>query len=445
MLEERGPTLVEPHLSIGARPNIRVLRDRSVVGYSQRDGWGHLYLFDGATGAVRSHITQGPWVVRDLLALDEKARTVLFTATAREPGSDPYYRKLYRAGLDGSGLRLLTPEEADHQVTLSPSGRYVVDRYSRVDLAPRTVLRDARDGHVLRTLEDADVSRLLATGWRWPERFHVKAADGTTDIYGVMYRPSTFDSTRRYPVLDEVYPGPQAIQSPTGFTPGGDARALAELGFVVVNIDGRGTPYRSKAFHDYQYGKLELGGGLEDHVAGLRQLAERRPYLDLGRVGVYGHSGGGFMSARAMMLYPEFYKVAVSSAGNHDQRGYISLWGETYMGLPVEHRYDAQSNASLVKNLKGKLLLAFGDLDDNVQPALTVQLIDALEKANRDYDLLLVPNANHAFSLTSTYFMRRRWDYFVTHLLGQTPPPNYEIAPVDARGFARVMRSLAPD
>ena len=445
VLEERGPTLVEPHLSIGARPNIRVLGDRSVVSYSERDGWGHLYLFDGASGAVRSRITQGPWVVRDLLALDERARTVLFTATAREPGSDPYYRKLYRTGLAGSGLRLLTPEEADHQVTLSPSGRYVVDRYSRVDLAPRTVLRDARDGHVLRTLEEADVSRLLATGWRWPERFHVKAADGVTDIYGVIYSPSTFDSTRRYPVLDEVYPGPQAIKSPTGFTPGGDAAALAELGFVVVNIDGRGTPYRSKGFHDYQYGKLELGGGLEDHVAGLRQLAERRPYLDLGRVGVYGHSGGGFMSARAMMLYPDFYKVAVSSAGNHDQRGYISLWGETYMGLPVEHRYDAQSNASLARNLKGKLLLAFGDLDDNVQPALTVQLIDALEKANRDYDLLLVPNANHAFALRSTYFMRRRWDYFVTHLLGQTPPPNYEIAPVDARGFARMMRSLAPE
>jgi len=444
VLEERGPTLVEPHLSIGARPNIRVLGDGSVVGYSQRDGWGHLYLFD-ASGEVRSRITQGPWVVRDLVALDEKARTVLFTATAREPGSDPYYRKLYRAGLNGSGLRLLTPEEADHHVTLSPSGRYIVDRYSRVDLAPKTVLRDARDGRVLRTLEEADVSRLLATGWRWPERFHVKAADGVTDIYGVIYRPSTFDSTRRYPVLDEVYPGPQAIQSPTGFTPGGDARALAELGFIVVNIDGRGTPYRSKAFHDYQYGKLELGGGLEDHVAGLRQLAERRPYLDLDRVGVYGHSGGGFMSARAMMLYPDFYKVAVSSAGNHDQRGYISLWGETYMGLPVAHRYDAQSNASLAKNLKGKLLLAFGDLDDNVQPALTVQLIDALEKANRDYDLLIVPNANHGFALTSTYFMRRRWDYFVTHLLGQAPPPNYEIKPVDARGFARVMRSLAPE
>jgi dipeptidyl-peptidase-4 len=445
VLEERGPTLVEPHLSLGARPNIRVLRDGSIVGYSERDGWGHLYLFDGATGAVRSRITRGPWVVRDFLALDERTRTVLFTATAREAGSDPYYRKLYRAKLDGSGLRLLTPEEADHQVTLSPSGRYVVDRYSRVDLAPRTVLRDARDGHVLRTLEEADVSRLLATGWRWPERFHVKAADGATDIYGVIYLPSTFDSTRRYPVLDEVYPGPQAIKSPTGFTPGGDARALAELGFVVVNIDGRGTPYRSKAFHDYQYGKLELGGGLEDHVAGLRELAERRPYLDLGRAGIYGHSGGGFMSARAMMLYPDFYKVGVSSAGNHDQRGYISLWGETYMGLPVEHRYDAQSNASLAKNLKGKLLLAFGDLDDNVQPALTMQLIDALEKANRDYDLLVVPNANHAFSLTSTYFMRRRWDYFVTHLLGQTPPPNYEIPPVDARGFARVMRSLAPE
>jgi dipeptidyl-peptidase-4 len=437
LLEERGPTLVEATLNLASRPNIYPLRDGSIVGFSQRDGWAHLYLLGGAGGAVKNRVTEGSWVVRQLVRVDEGARTALFTASGRERGSDPYHRKLYRVKLDGSGLELLTPEEADHQISLSPSGRFLVDRYSRVDAAPKTVLR-ASDGRVLRTLEEADVSRLLATGWKTPERFSVKAADGETDIYGVIYRPSNFDPSRKYPVLDEVYPGPQITKAPWSFTWGGDAQALAELGFVVVNIDGRGTPFRSKAFHDYQYGKLELSGGLEDHVAGLQQLAQRMPFLDLTRVGVYGHSGGGFMSARAMLLYPDFYKVAVSSAGNHDQRGYIALWGETYMGLPVKGRYDAQANSRLASRLNGKLLLAFGDLDDNVQPALSIQFIDALEKANKDYDLLLVPNANHSFSQTNTYFMRRRWDYFVTHLLGQAPPPNFQVKAPDAAALARL-------
>jgi dipeptidyl aminopeptidase/acylaminoacyl peptidase len=364
---------------------------------------------------------------------------VYFTATGREPGSDPYYRKLYRVGLDGSGLTLLTPEEADHTITLSPSRRYFVDHYSRVDLAPKTVLR-AIDGRVVRPLEEADVSRLLATGWKWPERFTVKAADGVTDIYGVIYRPSTFNAGRRYPVIDEVYPGPQINIVPAKFTTGGNARAIAELGFIVVNIDGRGTPYRSKAFHDYQYGKLELAGGLEDHVAGLRELAARAPYIDLSRVGVYGHSGGGYMSARAMMRYPDFFKVAVSSSGNHDQRGYVADWGEMYMGLPVDHHYDAQANATLAAQLKGKLLLAYGDLDDNVPPALTIQLIAALEAANRDYDLLVVPNGNHGSTALSPYFLRRRWDYFVRYLLGATPPADYEITKPDDATLARLAR-----
>ena len=294
-----------------------------------------------------------------------------------------------------------------------------------MDLAPVTVLRST-DGKTVIPLEQADVSRLLATGWRWPERFTVKAADESTDLYGIILRPSAFDSTRHYPVIEEIYPGPQINKVPKGFTPGGDHQALVELGFVGVEVDGRGTPFRSKAFHNYSYGHLETGGGLEDHIAAYRQLGPRYPFLDLDRVGIYGHSGGGFASTRAILAYPDFYKVAVSSAGNHDQRSYLAVWGETYQGMPNGDNYRAQANRSLAKNLKGKLLLAFGDLDDNVHPAMTIQLIDALTRANKDYDLLIIPNGNHGFA-ANMYFRRRRWDYFVRHLLGQEPPAGYEI------------------
>jgi len=424
--EEAGPTMVEPSLAIGQRPNIRVTSDqREVIWFSQRSGFAHLYLLDQASGAVKSPITSGDWVVREIIRVDERARRIWFTAGGREPGRDPYYRHLYAINYDGSGLTLLTPEDADHDVTLGAGGQWVVDRYSRADLAPVTVARSL-DGKRVVPLESADVSRLLATGWRWPERFVVKAADGVTDLYGVLFTPAGFDPAQRYPVIEEVYPGPQVIKVAKGFEAGGDHRALVELGFVGIQVDGRGTPLRSKAFHDYSYGRLENGGGLEDHVAAFRQLAPSRPWADFGRLGVYGHSGGGFASARAMMLYPDVYKVAVSSAGNHDQRGYISIWGETYHGMPAGDNYAAQANPSLAANLKGKLMLAYGDMDDNVAPALTIQLIEALTKAEKDYDLLVVPNGNHAM-MASPYFRRRRWDYFVEHLLGQTPPTGYRI------------------
>jgi dipeptidyl aminopeptidase/acylaminoacyl peptidase len=426
LAEERGNTLVEPTLMLGTRPNIRVSQDGSeIVWFSQRDGWAHLYLLDGATGRVKNQITKGNWVVRELVRVDEPSRTLWFTASGREAGRDPYYRHLYSIRLDGTGLTLLTPEDAEHEISLSPSGAWAVERYSRADLAPVTVARSL-DGKVVVPLEAADLSRLQATGWRFPERFVARAADGVTEIYGLIHRPSSFDSTRKYPVLEEIYPGPQVNKVPKGFVAGGDLRALVELGFVGVEVDGRGTPFRSKAFHDYSYGKLENGGGLEDHVAAFRQLATTRPYLDLDRVGIFGHSGGGFASARAMLLFPEFYKVAVSSAGNHDQRGYIALWGETYHGMPAGDHYAAQANPSIAKNLAGKLLLVFGEMDDNVSPALTLQLIDALTKANKDYDLLIVPNGSHGMS-ASPYFKRRRWDYFVEHLLGAKPPKGYQI------------------
>jgi dipeptidyl aminopeptidase/acylaminoacyl peptidase len=321
-------------------------------------------------------------------------------------------------------MTLLTPEDGDHEVAVSPGGRFLVDSWSRVDLAPIAVIRGI-DGRVIQRLEEADISALVASGWRPPERFQVKAADGTTDIYGTLYLPSRVDSAGRYPVLDDVYPGPQANRAPFAFAAGSDAQALAELGFVVVTIDGRGTPHRSKAFHDAADRNLQSGGGLDDHVAGMRQLAARRPWMDLERVGVYGFSGGGFASARAILMYPDFYDVAVSAAGNHDQRGYVAFWGETYQGLPQGDSYAAQANPSLAANLKGKLLLAYGDMDDNVHSALTIQLVDALIKANRDFDLLVMPNRNHGFG-SDPYFIRRRWDYFVEHLRRQEPP-RYEI------------------
>lgn len=441
LIEERGSSLVELNLLIGSPPNVRILGGGSeILWFSERDGWAHLYLYDMATGILKNRVTHGPWVVRDILRVDEKRRLVYFLGSGRESGRDPYLRHLYRIKLDGTGLELLTPEDADHAVAdlgesgwaprFSPTGRYFVDTYSRVDLAPVSIVRDM-SGRLVRELERADVESLLATGWRWPERFSVKARDGKTDLYGVLYKPSRFDPAKRYPVIDGVYPGPQATRTakafgPMEFIPIGMDSALAELGFLVVTIDGPGTPFRSKAFHDSSYGKLEDAGGLADHVAGIRQLAASRPFMDVDRVGIWGHSGGGFAAAHGIMDHTDFYKVAVSSAGNHDVRGYVVGWGEQYQGLPVGETYKAQFSADSAANFRGKLLLVSGDMDDNVPPALTLRVADALIKANKDFDLLILPNRNHGYYL-EPYFVRRMWDYFVRNLLGAEPPQGYEI------------------
>jgi dipeptidyl-peptidase-4 len=411
-----------------------------LVWMSERDGWKHLYRIDGTTGQVRNQITRGEWAVRDIVHVD--AKRIYFTAGGREAGEDPYQRILYSVGLDGSGLKRLTPEDADHDIAFSPDGRYFVDSFSRLDLAPVTVLRTA-DGRMIRELQRADITRLVATGWKPPERFSVKAADGTTDIYGAIFRPTNFDPAKRYPVLDAIYPGPQTIRTRKTFTApnwNGNEFGIAELGFIVVTIDGRGTPFRSKAFHDVSFGKLGTAGTLEDHVAGLKQLAARHPELDLDRVGIYGHSGGGYASARAMLDYPDFYKVAVSSAGNHDQRNYTAAWGERYQGYPVGDNYLEQATPLLASRLKGKLLLVHGDMDDNVSPSHTLQLADALIAANKDFDLLIMPNRNHGMidlakgasapSITDPYFIRRRWDYFVQNLMGVTPPTEFNLVQI---------------
>ena len=424
--EERGAMLVEPAASLGGPPLSRVTPSgKEVIWYSQRDGWSHLYLMDAETGQIKHQITRGDWVVRAIIKVDEKARKLWFTASGREPGRDPYLLHLYSIGFDGTGLTLLTPEPMQHEVGLSAGGGWVVDRMSRPDVAPVTVARSL-DGKIVLPLEQADVSRLLATGWKWPEPFVAKAADGVTDIYGILYKPSNFDSTKKYPIIEEIYPGPQRTNVPKGFVAGSDDQSHAELGVIGIRIDGRGTPFRSKAFHTFAYGHLENAGALEDHLVAYRQIAATRPWLDLDRVGIYGSSGGGFGSVRALLAYPDFYKVAVSASGDHDIRGYLGGWGETYQGYPPGENYLAPANWTLAKNLKGKLMLAYGELDDNVPPAQTLQLIDALTKANKGYDLLIATNGSH-YMAANMYYRRRRWDYFVQHLMEMTPPDNYLI------------------
>ncbi|WP_407353755.1 DPP IV N-terminal domain-containing protein [Luteimonas sp. R10] len=404
---------------------------------SERDGWKHLYLVDTRSGDVVERITSGAWNVRELLHVDEDARTVHFTAGGREAGIDPYYRQLYRVRLDGSGLVRLTRGDVDHAIAFSPSGRHFIETASRIDAPPVSRLRSA-DGTLVHELQRADVSRLVEAGWTPPEPFRAKAADGTTDLYGAIFRPSDYSPDRRYPVLDAIYPGPQTIRTVKSFDVERMAseRALAELGFIVVTIDGRGTPLRSKEFLDASHGNLGNGGHLEDHIAVLRQLAGRDPAMDLDRVGIYGHSGGGYAAARALLTHPDVYKVAVASAGNHDLRSYWAEWGERFQGYPVDASYAQQANTALASRLRGKLLLVHGTLDDNVHPDATLQLVDALVDANKDFDLLLLPNRNHGLrDLTGgaagghqdPYFLRRRWDYFVRNLLGEAPPAGFDL------------------
>ena len=433
ILEEKSPTFVELNLNSGGLANWRVVNNNSeVIWFSERDGWGHLYLFDARNGQLKNRITAGPWVVSDIVHVDDTTRTIYFTARGREAGRDPYFRFLYSVKFDGSALTLLTPEDADHTIYMPPSGAYMVDVFSRPDQLPITVLR-SRAGATLMNIERADASRLAGRGLPMPERFVVKARDGITDLYGLLYRPSKMDSTRSYPIIDYIYPGPQV--GPIGnrtFTvaPRGDAQALAELGFFVFQIDAFGTPLRSKAFHDAYYRNMG-DNGLPDHITALKQLAGRYPQIDLERVGIFGHSGGGFSSTDAILRHPDFFKVAVSSAGNHDNRSYDYSWGEKYHGLVEKNRtggdnFDSQANHLLAANLKGKLFLMYGTLDDNVHPNATLLLVNELIKHNKTFDMLVLPNRNHGFA-GEPYVLRRTWDFFVKHLLGVEPPADFPL------------------
>ncbi|MGH7483071.1 MAG: DPP IV N-terminal domain-containing protein [Longimicrobiales bacterium] len=414
-------------------PNWRVLPESDeLIWYSQRDDWGHLYLYDLSTGGLKRQITEGDWNVLELLRVDRDARTVTFIGNEREPG-DPYFEHLYRVSLDGGPPTLLTPDSANHRIALSPSGEFFVDSYSTPTTPPVTVLRDARDGRVVMELERADITRLLASGWQPPIPFSVKARDGVTDLYGLMYRPTDFDPSLRYPIINHIYPGPQggSVGSRSFVPSRGDAQAIAELGFIVVELDALGSgPKRSKSFQEAYYGDMG-DNGLPDQVGGMRQLAERHPWIDLERAGIYGHSGGGYASTGAILRYPDFFDVAVSQAGNHDNRNYEDDWGEQWQGLLEVYpdgstNYDDQANAHLAGNLEGKLLLAHGTTDSNVPPSNTLLVVDALIDADKDFDLILFPNRGHGFG-NEPYMIRRRWDYFVRHLMGAEPPKDYKI------------------
>jgi dipeptidyl aminopeptidase/acylaminoacyl peptidase len=405
-----------------------------VIWLSQRDNWGHLYLYDARTGGLESKITHGSWNVISLLKVDRKRRVLYLLGAGREPGN-PYFGYLYKVGLDGRHFELLTPERADHSVSMAPSGRYFLDSYSTPDSPPVTVLRD-RNGRLLRTLERTDISRLRAAGWQPPIPITVKARDGATDLYGLLYRPTDFDPARKYPVIDRIYPGPQ-IGSVGRFdfeAARGDSQAMAELGFIVVAIDGMGTSLRSKRFQDAYGGRLG-DDTLPDQVAGIRELARRFPWIDLTRVGIYGHSGGAYAAVGAMLRYPDFFKVGVAESGNYDQRGYEGDWGEQYIGLLGRGRggtssYASQDDQRLAGNLQGHLLLMDGTTDDNVPPYLTMLLVPAFITANWNFDLVMLPNQRHMYrGAARLYAARRRWDYYVRYLLGAQPPHEYALHP----------------
>jgi len=413
-----------------------------VIWYSERDNWGHLYLYDFANGMLKHQITSGDGPVMQIVRLDEKSRTVWFTAQGREKGEDPYFRHVYRIGLDGKNYVSLTPDAGDHTVQLSPSGRHLLDTYSQPDVPPVVALRDG-SGRLLVKLEQADISKLLAAGWKPPMPIAMTANDGKTDIYGLLFRPTNFDPAKKYPIVNNVYPGPQtgSTGSRSFSAARGDRQALAELGFIVVTIDGTGTPGRSKAFQDAYYGAMGRDNTIPDQIAGMKQLAQQYPWIDLDRAGIWGHSGGGFATTTAMFRFPDFFKAGIAESGNHDQRVNEDDWGERYQGLLVRNpdgtdNYDAEANQNFAKNLKGRLLLAHGTMDTNVPPYQTMMIVDALIKANKDFELLMLPNANHGYGSASAYMMRRRWDFFVRWLMGVEPPKEYQMQSGGGRGGA---------
>lgn len=422
IIHEDAKTMIEYQM-VGCE---LVNNGEKIIWMSERDGWNHLYLYDGKTGNLLNQITKGEFVVQKTNYIDEKNEVVYFTAVGKEKNRDPYYKHLYKVNLDGTEMTLLTPEDAEHEIQFSPDYSYFIDNFSRVDLKPKAVLRRLSDGKLIQELQEANIDKLLATGWKYPERFTVKARDGKTDIYGVLQYPSTFDPSKKYPIIDNSYSGPQAVNVPKSFRRGiwNHWTPLAEIGFIVMRIDGMGTAMRSKAFHDFSY--MNLGDiGAEDHITGIKQLAERYSYIDTNKVGIFGHSAGGYDAAHALLTHPEFYKVGVASAGNHDHRMAKAWWPEQYMGAPGNH-YSEQSNLTLAKNLEGKLLLIHGDMDNNVNPASTYRLAGELIKNNKDFDLIITPGDNHDLTWRNKYIIRRRMDYFVKHLWNIEPPKEFE-------------------
>lgn len=424
LVEERLNTYVETR-----RPAL-VNDGAEIIEWSERDGWAHFYLYDG-TGKLKNQITSGDFHCEDIIGVDEKARVLYFTANGREPAEDPYYLHVYRINLDGTGMQLLNKGAFDHAASMNDGKRFFVDNFSMVSSIPKSALYD-NIGRKLLDLETADFSSLMSTSYKFPQAFKVKADDGVTDLYGVMYKPFNFDSTKKYPIIEYVYPGPQTEAVNKAFGRGMDRLdRLAQLGFIVITVGNRGgNPSRSKWYHNYGYGNLR-DYGLADKKAAIEQLADRYPFIDASRVGIYGHSGGGFMSTAAMLVYPDFFKVAVSSSGNHDNAIYNRWWSEKHNGVQesigpkgdTSFAYSIDKNPELAKNLKGHLLLTTGDIDNNVHPANTIRMMNALIKADKRFDFLMLPGQRHGYADMQEYFFWKMADYFSQYLLGDWDHP----------------------
>ena len=412
--------------------NWRYLSKRNeILWFSQRENWGNLYLYDAATGKLKHAVTEGAWNVDEVLHVNQETGDMILAGTGREPSEDPYYRRIYSANLDGKQLKLLTTEDADHVAAVSGDGKFIVDIYSTPQRPQVMVLRD-QSGQAIEEMAHGDIRRLKAAGWIAPETFHVKGHDGKTDVYGLLFRPANLDPSRKYPIIDYIYPGPQGGSFGTHSFQASraDCNSLAELGFTVVEIEGMGNPKRSKAFHDEYLNDIGMNA-IPDQISGIKELAQRYAWIDLDRVGMWGHSGGGNATVATMLHFPDFIKVGIAESGNHENRNYEDDWDEKWVGLLKTNadgttNYDSQANASFAGNLKGKLLLAHGMLDDNVPVSITMLLIDALVKANKDFDLVVFPEAHHGYGpAAGAYMMRRRWDYFITELMKATPPHEF--------------------
>ena len=392
---------------------------REIVWMSERDGWNHLYLYDGTTGTVKNQITKGDWVVRAVTHVDTTKRQIWFTASGMVRNQDPYFIHHYRINFDGTGLTPFTEADGTHTVTFSPDSQYYVDSWSRVDLAPIAQLRRTSDQKVVMELERGDLTELVKAGWRAPEVFTAMGRDGKTPIWGVIIRPTNFDPRRKYPVIENIYAGPQDSFVPKTFSVTGQMQAQAEIGFIVVQVDGMGTSNRSKAFHDVAWKNLG-DAGFPDRILWHKAIAAKYPWYDISRVGIYGTSAGGQSSLGGLLFHPEFYKVAVSAAGCHDNRMDKIWWNEQWMGWPIAEHYAKASNVDNAHRLQGKVLLVVGEMDTNVDPASTLQVVNALIKSNKMFDLLFIPGAGH--SSGGTYGEKKRYDFFVHHLLGVEPP-----------------------
>jgi len=417
VINETSPTFIDYS---GKKYRYDIEETGEIIWASERDGWNHLYLYDSETGAVKQQITKGEWVVREVAFVDDSNRYIVFQAGGIEPG-DPYFVHFYRINFDGTGLTRLTDGNGTHEASFSPDKKYFVDTWSRVDSPPVSVLRNTEDGSQIMVLEKADISKLLETGIKFPESFVARGRDGITDIWGIIIRPVNFDPAKKYPVIEYIYAGPHSSFVPKSFRASfGEMHQLAEIGFIVVQIDGMGTSNRSKAFHDVCWKNIR-DAGFPDRILWLKAAAEKYPYMDLERVGIYGGSAGGQNAAGAVLFHPEFYKVAVAACGCHDNRMDKIWWNEQWMGWPVGEEYAQSSNVENAWRLKGRLLLINGEMDDNVDPASTEQLVNALIKAGKDFEYVFVPGARH-ISNGGTYGSRKRRDFFVKHLLGVEPP-----------------------